>query len=180
MTLPFRTISTEEAAARIGFLLGDDVECCQVSLIDPTCGERIQCPGRGILCDHIDVVDVISSVDPSTSLQSDGITLDPEWMCPVCGREYDTIEGIEVDGFFLGILSEIPESLNSIVVYADGRWTSPTKLDLQDFQPHKRKERELPVISFEAELVDLASSSSEGSPQAKRVAVVELSSDSDA
>jgi hypothetical protein len=177
----FRTVAIEEAVARVSFLLGANVDCCEVSLIDPTCGQRIVVPGRGILCDHIDVVDVHASVDPDSSLQSDQNTLDPSWVCPVCGGEYDTKDGIEVDGFFESILSEIQPSENSVVVYADGRWTAPAKIaDVPDFNPHKRKERILPDRSFENELVELLSSSSdEDSPQAKRTAVVELSSDDD-
>lgn len=170
----FRKISSEEASARIGFLLGPDVDCCEVSLIDSTCGSRINCPGRGILCDHIDVVDVLTSVD-QTDLQSDGMTLNPAWMCPVCGKEYTNLDCIEIDGFFLNILSEIPVAQTSIIIFADGRYTSPVTQPISStFQPHKRKERIFADLP-EVDIIDCDSS-----PLSKKQNVISLSSsDSD-
>ena len=76
-----------------------------------------------MLCDHIDVVDLFASDEIQSALSSDGV-LDPEWICPVCGRAYDSTDSLEVDGFVLNILREAPASVTSVVVSPSGDWVA--------------------------------------------------------
>lgn len=111
-------LSQEESINRIGFLLGESVTSSQLSLLDPATGKRMSQPGRGLLCDHIDAVDLDLCL---SDLQEDG-SFDPPWLCPVCGIEYSQAEELEVDGWLLEVLKQAPEYISDVIVYPDGEW----------------------------------------------------------
>ncbi len=116
----FTLLSADECRLRLPFILGSGIEKVEISLSDSVTGGRIRFPGRGRRCDHIDVVDLVTSVgrvDPEE-------LLDDPWVCPVCGTFYTDLKSLEIDGLLMEAFSSAPESCLSIMVNRDGSWTS--------------------------------------------------------
>jgi hypothetical protein len=135
---PFKVIEEYECVLKLPYLFGPDVDILELSLSDSTTGKRINIPGRGSQCDHIDVVDVCSS----THAESEG---ELDWMCPVCGLEYIHTADIEVDGLLLSILKELDAvdtdgNVRAINLNVNGEWTHVSD-DPAERVPMMRKKR---------------------------------------
>jgi len=168
---PFTVYTEAEIVERLPYWFGEDMDALEVNLSDSTNGKRIQVPGRGRYCDHIDVVDVVNSTRATTAGEID-------WMCPVCGSECTQTEDIIVDELLLNIISELDEedpteSVRSINLKIDGTWTHVSG-DAAERLPMRRKKRSRltldearavfsgePIEKTSVEVVD-SSSSDEG------------------
>ena len=95
-------------------------------------------PGRGTLCDHIDVVDVSNSTRASERGEI-------EWMCPVCGQEYLHTDEVDVDELIKGILADLceedpDEKVRAVNLNIDGSWEH-VSADPEKRLPMQRKKR---------------------------------------
>ena len=116
----FGVLTYEDVLKRLPLWFGEGIEGLEVNLSDPTTGKRIRVPGRGFLCDHIDIVDVQNS---TRAIEAG----DLEWMCPVCGLEYSNTSEILVDMLIVGVLKELEEddeeeTHKAINLFLDGDW----------------------------------------------------------
>lgn len=182
---PFRVTEEFECVLRLPDLFGPDIDVLELNLSDSTTGRRISTPGRGLKCDHIDVVDVSTS----TRATSPG---EIEWMCPVCGIEYRTTDEVEVDGLMLSIVKELdaedPEGkVRAINLKISGEWEHVSD-DPNERVPMVRKKRArltlaqaTAVAGLGSEEIVLSDSDSENPPHRSIVSnagdVVDLDSD---
>ncbi|KAG5638656.1 hypothetical protein H0H81_011208 [Sphagnurus paluster] len=91
----------------------------KMSLKCPLSYMRVNTPCRSSQCVHSQCFDATSwfSVMEQTST----------WLCPVCERVLDSKDLI-IDGYFDEILKQTPESIEDVIVEADGEWhTSDNK-----------------------------------------------------
>ncbi|KAJ7155119.1 PINIT domain-containing protein [Mycena filopes] len=85
----------------------------KMSLKCPLSFARIRSPCRSIKCTHSQCFDATSwySVMQQTTT----------WLCPVCENVLDWRELI-IDGYFMEILKTTPDSVDDVLVEADGEW----------------------------------------------------------
>ncbi|KAF8078677.1 PINIT domain-containing protein [Lyophyllum atratum] len=91
----------------------------KMSLKCPLSYMRVNTPCRSLLCVHPQCFDATSwfSVMEQTTT----------WLCPTCERALDSKDLI-IDGYFDEILKQTPESVEDVIVEADGEWhTSDNK-----------------------------------------------------
>ncbi|KAJ7125633.1 PINIT domain-containing protein [Mycena crocata] len=91
----------------------------KMSLKCPLSYMRVNTPCRSRKCTHSQCFDATSwfSVMEQTTT----------WLCPVCERTLDS-KDLVIDGYFDEILKESPESVEDVIVEADGEWhTSDNK-----------------------------------------------------
>ncbi|KAJ3750483.1 PINIT domain-containing protein [Lentinula detonsa] len=91
----------------------------KVSLKCPLTLARINTPCRSSKCVHVQCFDATSwfSVNEQTTT----------WLCPVCEKTLD-VNDLIMDGFVENILKECPDSVEDVMVEADGEWhTSDNK-----------------------------------------------------
>lgn len=166
---PFTVFTEEEIVQRLPYWFGDELESIEVNFSDSTNGKRIQIPGRGRYCDHIDVVDVMNS---TRAIQAGEI----DWMCPVCGLECAHTDDIIVDELLSNILSELDHEdpagiTRSINLNIDGTWAHVSG-DASSRLPMRRKKRSRLTLDearavfsgepIERSTVEIVDSSSDG------------------
>ncbi|KAI8990516.1 PINIT domain-containing protein [Trametes punicea] len=85
----------------------------KMSLKCPLSYMRITTPCRSSTCVHPQCFDALSwfSVMEQTTT----------WMCPVCEKVLN-VEDLIIDGYFDDILKSTPESVEDVIVEADGQW----------------------------------------------------------
>ncbi|KAI0361523.1 hypothetical protein OH77DRAFT_1585612 [Trametes cingulata] len=85
----------------------------KMSLKCPLSYMRITTPCRSSACVHPQCFDALSwfSVMEQTTT----------WMCPVCEKVLN-VEDLIIDGYFDDILKSTPESVEDVIVEADGQW----------------------------------------------------------
>ncbi|THV07739.1 hypothetical protein K435DRAFT_267523 [Dendrothele bispora CBS 962.96] len=91
----------------------------KMSLKCPLTLLRVNIPCRSSKCVHRQCFDAMSwfSVNEQTTT----------WLCPVCEQVLDTND-LVIDGFFENILKDCPDSVEDVMVEADGEWhTSDNK-----------------------------------------------------
>ncbi|KAG8966476.1 SUMO ligase siz1 [Tulasnella sp. 419] len=76
---------------------------------------RIATPTRSSKCVHIQCFDALSWFSM--------MEITTTWQCPICEQTLDVADLI-VDGYFDSILAETPESVEEVMVEADGAWHS--------------------------------------------------------
>jgi hypothetical protein len=135
---PFNVLSEPDIVQKLPYWFGPDIDALEINLSDSTNGKRIQLPGRGRYCDHIDIVDVSNSTRATESGEID-------WMCPVCGHEYSFTDDIMVDELLLNIIKELDdedteETVRAINLNIDGTWSHISQ-DPEDRLPMLRKKR---------------------------------------
>ena len=86
-------------------------------------------------------MDVLKSVDLDETVVGD-VSLETSWMCPVCGKEYDTLESIEVDGLVEEIIAETPPDVSSVILTRNGDW----KVGEASGEMNKRKSDEFAQV----------------------------------
>ncbi|XP_077499857.1 E3 SUMO-protein ligase PIAS2-like [Amblyomma americanum] len=69
----------------------------EVSLLCPLTKTKMRVPGRGVRCHHVQCFDVFAYLDLNET------TLQPSWMCPVCGEQV-LVQDIRVDLLMLDAL----------------------------------------------------------------------------
>ncbi|KAF9908886.1 SUMO ligase siz1 [Linnemannia zychae] len=89
-----------------------------LSLKCPLGFQRITVPIRSSYCQHLQCFDAYTFFNLNEQT--------PTWNCPVCSRTMHSWEEIVVDGYFKDLLNSTPESLENIVVQADGSWELPS------------------------------------------------------
>jgi hypothetical protein len=184
---PFATCEEYDCLLNLSYLFGPDIDVVEINLSDSTNGKRIKLPGRGSRCDHVDVVDVQNSTHASRQG-------DMDWICPVCGVDYDNTDDIFVDGLLLGILGELnaedPDgNVRAINLRVDGSWEHVSS-DVNKRVPMARKKRNRLTLAQatavkgmtlgEGEIVLSDSESNDASSKRKtnqQVEVVDLDSD---
>ncbi|KAF8577886.1 hypothetical protein K439DRAFT_1654979 [Ramaria rubella] len=91
----------------------------KMSLKCPLSYMRVNTPCRSIQCPHAQCFDATSWF----SMMEQTTT----WLCPVCDKLLN-VEELIIDGYFDRILKDTPESVEDVVVEADGEWhTSDNK-----------------------------------------------------
>ncbi|KAF9929783.1 SUMO ligase siz1 [Linnemannia zychae] len=95
-----------------------------LSLKCPLGFQRITVPIRSSYCQHLQCFDAYTFFNLNEQT--------PTWTCPVCSRVMHSWEEIVVDGYFKDLLNSTPESLESIVVQADGSWELPSASSTAD------------------------------------------------
>ncbi|KAJ7246888.1 PINIT domain-containing protein [Mycena haematopus] len=90
----------------------------KMSLKCPLSFVRINTPSRSAKCTHSQCFDATSWY----SMMEQTTT----WLCPVCENILDWRELI-VDGFFAEILKTTPDSVDDVIVEADGQWSTSDK-----------------------------------------------------
>ncbi|KAJ3919345.1 PINIT domain-containing protein [Lentinula edodes] len=85
----------------------------KMSLKCPLTLARINTPCRSSKCVHVQCFDATSwfSVNEQTTT----------WLCPVCERTLE-VNDLIIDGFVESILKECPDSVEDVMVEADGEW----------------------------------------------------------
>ncbi|KAH7916427.1 PINIT domain-containing protein, partial [Hygrophoropsis aurantiaca] len=112
--------SSDEIAANMAKALAVDDDIVagpqKMSLKCPLSFIRIRSPCRSSACVHPQCFDAESwfSVMEQTTT----------WLCPVCEKVLNTDELI-IDGYFDQILKESPDSIEDVMVEADGQWHTP-------------------------------------------------------
>lgn len=110
-------VSKEDVLAKIqqGLSSDDDIVAGQqkMSLKCPLSYARITTPCRSSVCVHPQCFDAMSwfSVNEQTTT----------WLCPVCERVLKS-DDLIMDGYFYDILQHTPESVEDVMVEADGQW----------------------------------------------------------
>lgn len=96
-------------------MLDDDIVAgpSKMSLKCPLSFMRVATPCRSLKCVHSQCFDVTSWY----SMMEQTTT----WLCPVCERQLDYRELI-IDGYFDEILKTVPDSIEDVIVEADGEW----------------------------------------------------------
>jgi len=93
---------------------------------------RINIPGKGIHCEHVQCIDLPSYLSYSQQQQV--------WHCPVCSHQLP-FQDLVVDTFFQKILNAIPDDCLQVVVHSDGTW------DYQISPPAKKVKYNTPTQS---------------------------------
>ncbi|KAJ6451773.1 PINIT domain-containing protein [Mycena sanguinolenta] len=91
----------------------------KMSLKCPLSFMRINTPCRSARCTHSQCFDATSWY----SMMEQTTT----WLCPVCENVLDWRELI-IDGFFAEILKTTPDSVDDVIVEADGQWSTADKM----------------------------------------------------
>jgi len=93
----------------------DDIEVgsSKMSLKCPLSYIRIQTPVRSTMCTHLQCFEIDSWLQINEQT--------PQWQCPTCERELP-LDKIFIDGFFQSILSVCPDTVDEVIVEADGEW----------------------------------------------------------
>ncbi|KAJ3563440.1 hypothetical protein NP233_g8938 [Leucocoprinus birnbaumii] len=125
----------------------------KMSLKCPLSFMRVVTPCRSSKCVHSQCFDASSwyyMMEQTTT-----------WLCPVCEKQLDHRELI-IDGYFDGILKALPESIEDVIVEADGEWHthdnkygSATWKAGNPFRPPNqapKKEESPPPIKLEPEI----------------------------
>ncbi|KAG0377776.1 SUMO ligase siz1 [Mortierella sp. AD032] len=123
-----------------------------LSLKCPLGFQRINIPIRSSYCQHLQCFDAYTFFNLNEQT--------PTWTCPVCSRTMHSWEEIVVDGYFKDLLNSTPESLENIIVQADGSW-------------------ELPSASSKAEQVVAPSPKKKVAPAGDSVFIIDEDSDDD-
>jgi hypothetical protein len=84
-----------------------------ISLRDPLSLSRIKKPGRSTDCKHLQFFDLETYF--TLNIKSE------QFKCPVCNHRRPW-SSVFCDQFYLGLLSEIPDSVDKIEVFPDGTW----------------------------------------------------------
>lgn len=90
-----------------------------VSLRDPISLARITVPARGKNCRHVACFDLDTILEFTGSRAGAGIK------CPIC-RRINMLPELYVDLFMHKLLQEVPESVMSVEIDAQGQWHVPT------------------------------------------------------
>jgi len=90
--------------------------CLQVSLRCPLSQRRINIPGRGQNCNHLQCFDLLSYLQVNRNL--------PKFNCPVCSKQLPFKE-LVVDSYMKKILGEALEDTEEIQINPDGNWSIP-------------------------------------------------------
>ncbi|KAF9076232.1 PINIT domain-containing protein [Rhodocollybia butyracea] len=148
----------------------------KVSLKCPLTLARIVTPCRSSKCVHIQCFDATSwfSVNEQTTT----------WLCPVCEKTLD-VNDLIIDGYSESILKYCPDSVDDVMVEADGEWhTSDDKYGSPNWQtkhPPKlsntpsRKSAPTPKLPT----INGASSSTGSNSVSKNIEITVLDSDDD-
>ncbi|MBW0479376.1 hypothetical protein O181_019091 [Austropuccinia psidii MF-1] len=93
----------------------DDVimSASAVSLTDPVVFSRIKTPIRSSKCNHLQCFDA--------EMFYMMMEQTPTWLCPVCNTKIKSLD-IAIDEYFEAILRAVPDSVDSVVIEADGTW----------------------------------------------------------
>ncbi|KXN90079.1 E3 SUMO-protein ligase pli1 [Leucoagaricus sp. SymC.cos] len=126
----------------------------KMSLKCPLSFMRVVTPCRSSKCVHSQCFDATSWY----SMMEQTTT----WLCPVCEKQLDHRELI-IDGYFDEILKTVPESVEDVVVEADGEWhTTDNKYGTSTWKaknsvavpaPVPKKEETPPPVKLEADNV---------------------------
>ncbi|KAF7306881.1 MIZ zinc finger protein [Mycena indigotica] len=138
----------------------------KMSLKCPLSYIRVNTPCRSRKCPHSQCFDATSwfSVMEQTTT----------WLCPVCERILETTDLI-IDGYFDEILKSSPDSVEDVVVEADGEWhTSDNKYGSKVW-----KASHAPVAKQQSTPKPLLKSASKPDPNGKRKAMEIVILDSD-
>ncbi|TRM60207.1 PINIT domain-containing protein [Schizophyllum amplum] len=111
----YRSSATIQAQMRSQMLEDDDIiaGASKMSLKCPLSFTRVTTPSRSTRCVHPQCFDAFmwfSVMEQTTT-----------WLCPVCERQLDPKE-LMIDGYFDDILKATPDSVEDVIVEADGQW----------------------------------------------------------
>jgi hypothetical protein len=86
-----------------------------VSLNCPLSQTRIELPGRGVHCEHLQCVDATYFLKINSRRET--------WLCPICNK-HNSVDELRLDGWMASVLAEAEPDVNDIEINADGTWVA--------------------------------------------------------
>ncbi|KAH8927494.1 hypothetical protein BT69DRAFT_788937 [Atractiella rhizophila] len=110
--------SKEEVLKKIKEKAADEdvvMEASELSLKCPVSFVRMTTPCRSWQCSHLQCFEAMSFLSM--------MEMTPTWLCPVCNKKITT-EDLARDGYTEDIMAQVPDSVEAVLVEADGTWRS--------------------------------------------------------
>jgi E3 SUMO-protein ligase PIAS1 len=153
----------------------DDIEVgsSALSLKDPLSGMRIAKPIRSIRCGHLQCFDARWWLESNKS--------HPQWLCPHCSKELK-FEEVICDGYFLSILSAVPDDYDEVTLESNGDWhTADGKYGTAEWVAKNAapKPAATAAAATTVSLKRSRSPSMQGTPDKGKRRAIEILSDSD-